>query len=324
MTLINREFQHFYRSKFLEIPTHLRSISIKDTHIRYEKIIRKLIRDRNVSFRNFRHTIDSISNEDCVEIPSKIYKPGELTKYLKEFNSLKAYLRKDFNLIESSNFSVEAEGGGHIHVSTDFLRKGNLIKIKHISDPQYKDPTIVKLFYDNLLIFQMNNPWLHWSFNSPVDNINSFINFYESLNFLKKPTIESLTPNYEWFTSSNKIVVNHRIYPCMSNPPIKYRNSFNTIEFRMFIMPRNLDENLLHIEFAHKVTNYLWDLTKKGIKLDLKFNSRSMYKKLTYEDSLKGLHKIMKTLDIEKSQYKMKVDLLKQRYSYKSYKSLLN
>lgn len=244
---------------------------------------------------------------------------------IQEFKKLSIIMNK-FDCIESSrSHNNHLEGGGHIHVDygdmfgdlgygNDYSYHQYLNEIKcDVSRKVFLDHDhlnylslfrqnfnyskynkhkeyINNLFADftwNLITFMMNNPWIAWAFNAPNDNDTA-----------KSPLLNSggVERDIEDIRSiglqrTKEFTIDHKEYS------VVLRQELQTFEFRFFGMPKCEKELELHIDLAHAIFKYCFDLTVKGVKLRRKLSPYDLMD-ITYRKALNELKKVCTQLKI--------------------------
>lgn len=147
---------------------------------------------------------------------------------------------------------------------------------KHIKNIEYEEIGEYKdnyvNFYKKLENYIINNPSIAWCFLSPYDNDSAKIN----------------------------------------NDVIKYREGEGSyIELRFFMMPRNVKELELHIDFSQALINNLGK-----IKVE-KSNNKSL-NSYTFAESLENITKVCEEINFDFNRLVEvgKIDLLKQRHKF--------
>jgi len=233
---------------------------------------------RSDFFRSLGEIVESVQNDsDCIETPTDQFSIKDLKEYSKNYLDIqKLMLNK--HLKESSNYkTIENEGGGHIHLSTDILER----------------KTDFDRFLKNMYIFSINYPELNWIFNNPFDkdNANSLLNSeYEFHQTFLDPESNDIDKTY----------------------PIIYRQAYETIEFRFFMMHRSLEESLLHIRIAVSIYNYLFNIEQKSKKLYLKYTDVDQFPK-TFNQAKNNALELFKLLKLSKEDIKY---IKKERFKF--------
>jgi len=247
----------------------------------------------------------------CIEITNehKYYRINQRKTFFKDLK----ILEKEIKLLPTTHNEeyLERDGGGHIHLSFDSIEE-------HLRDK----------FLENLYILSINNPELNWAFNNPHDiyAANSLLQFKGSM--LVKPGYGELNSFgfYHYISSKYKkidylgLLQNATKVSLEKAFPIIYRDVMETIEFRFFMMPRDQHETELHFDLAISIYNYIYNITKKGEKLNLKYNKMKELKEITFEQAKKNLLNTFKILGLSQKDIslvkKIKFPIMKTRYSF--------
>jgi hypothetical protein len=266
------------------------------------------------------------------EIPTPIVtNQADVTRYFNEFKSF----------VDASNLTIDINeakhglGGCHIHMDVSKLRIN-----------KRKD------FIRNMIVFITNNPQLNWGFNDVNDNDNAnsllceekesarYI-FNGDFIFVRKPQIHHVTASVSFNddenlkVDDNELIIKGSKYykfarhtsplrvflfdPINVEPHkhfgIRYNNGYKTVELRIFDMPKNLTQHLLHHEVATAIYNYCLDKTNQGIKLKLK------YKKFTdinqsKTTAIKEFKATMTLLGISNTRTKEQIENIHTRYQW--------
>jgi hypothetical protein len=223
-------------------------------------------------------------DSDCIELPSRKYTFSQLKEYNEAYLKVEK-LMLDIGQKPSSDYeTIENEGGGHIHIGLQFLKYG-------------KERN---LFIRNMNIFSINYPELSWIFNNPYDKDNSI----------------SLLDNAECMG-----IINNVCQPNKDNGII-YRDCYNTMELRFFMMHRSLEESHLHLSLAFAIYNYLYRLTKKGTKLYMEYTDYDQFPK-TYAQACKNAINLFNLLGLSEEETntikKTRFRYMKQRFEHDKY-----
>lgn len=274
----------------------------------------------------YKWIIDNYYSDDCgCEVATPIVKSRKNVESF--FNEFKSFVTKS-NLTLNSDKANNLLGGCHIHM--------DLAKFVTVNKKT--------LFLRNIAIFMTNNPQLNWGFNDLEDNINANSLFY---GYEPKPTIFS---NYRDYGLLNNLNIPHKHtndnnvikknspyykfryekYPYnafIHNPldvtlykryAIRYNSEYNTIEFRIFGMPKTLNQHVLHYDVARAIYLYCEDATLKGKRLKLIVDKETKY---TLEESLDRFLNCMKTLKINKNRVGQMIKNIKARYEWDGYEN---
>lgn len=244
----------------------------------------------------------NFQSDDCgCEIPTPIVNnKKEVITYFKQFKRFVVSHNLTINIADA-----KCGGGGcHIHKDISFMT-----------------PSQKKLFIKNVGVFFINYPELNWGFNDVNDNINanSLLNDYSSY---EKSNYMSHNINIAFIDH------NDLLYPYNNNNPIvkkfgydnnpinlflayptklilkkrfamKYNKDYKTVEFRIFDMPKTLNQHLLHDDVATAIYNYCYKLTMKKQLLKLEYTKFSDYK-FSVKNSITRFNKVMDLLKISK------------------------
>lgn len=222
-------------------------------------------------------------DSDCIEIPSVKLLLSKLNVFDNNYIKIKELLFKE-KIKESSCYArIQDEGGGHIHLS-----------LKYVAGK------IRKNFYRNMVIFSINNPELAWVFNNPFDKDNS-------LSMLKTHDYIKLERSIRNDSKRNGLI---------------FSDSYNTIEFRFFMMHRNLEECHLHLRLSIAIYNYLFNLSNRQIKLYLKYTDLDQFP-ATFTQAKNNILELFKTLQVSDSDIKYikkeRFKFMKQRFDSDAY-----
>jgi hypothetical protein len=246
-------------------------------------------------------------DSDTIECSSKKYtfKINDLKPFFSEYNKLKNIMLKEGFKPSTCYKEIENEGGCHIHLST--------LKIKRLN--------LLDEFLYNLHIFFINNPELSWLFNNPHDNeIFSPL----ALNNLWHDGIRVKRLNI------NDHLKNNSFYLLSKNSSILYRRGYDTIEFRLFMMPRNNDEFRLHLNLVVAIYNYIFKLTKNKIKLKSKYkltnNPKNIFINHSFKNAYNNIFETFNDIGLSKKDInlikKIKLPFMKFRYKHDEYYKL--
>ncbi len=98
---------------------------------------------------------------------------------------------------------------------------------------------------------------------------------------------------------------------------INYRPDLKTIEFRIFDMPENLTQHILHTEVAQKIFNYCFKKATKNEKIELNISS-DFFDNTTEESSIKRFKESMKIIKVDPSRCKTQMRNISQRFEWNS------
>lgn len=152
----------------------------------------------------------------------------------------------------------------------------------HISPINYKDDMY------NFILDGYNRPYLDWMFNDPIDNINGCFSHIYLRNIHRM--------NFSYLT-----------YFDFKRMPFAPRRFFETVEYRIFDMPRTEEQFMEHIEFAIRHFN----LTKK--RTDIILDRKSCKKQ-----AIKNFRNLIEKLELDWNIYKKYVKNFEKRFSIKS------
>lgn len=166
------------------------------------------------------------------------------------------------------------------------------IDLKKLNDMHSDLPGI---FVNRIAILLCKFPSAVWAFLSPNDN------------------------------NSSRIVYNKEVNVYSKGDMLTYSSSYDKLELRFFMMPRNSNEAHLHYDFAMAILKHtLHELVKDYEKAhvpssNFKFDALSL-KTITYENAIKNLKKLCKIIkfDFKRIEDARKLELLEERISYGS------
>lgn len=176
------------------------------------------------------------------------FKLNNLNKFLLNYDILNNILKeKNFEISTLYDNDISNDGGGHIHLSLSRVNKKGL--------------NFKLVFMKNMYLFFIKNPWLNWLFNQPYDtyNANSMLienNQYEQSDMRDLETL--------WYNIIKDNPLTNELSKCL---PLLYREFYQTIEFRLFMMPRNNDELILHFNLAICIYNHIFTKTENYFKI---------------------------------------------------------
>jgi len=249
---------------------------------------------------------DAETDDDVFECPTKHFfntRVIDLQYFI--HNNYKDLLKlfKEVGFKPSSCYkNIENEGGGHIHLSQDRLFE--------------QSEKFQNLFRYNMIVFCANFPELNYLMNNPHDNYNAnrFLvnrkvynrNFKTGRAFYSKPRISAL----KQLKFGCLYGFNNKCFP------IIFRQ--NTIEFRLFIMPRTLNELKFHFNIAFSIYEMIWNTTlnnKRIINLKRKVT--------TFKESCKFSKEMFKLIKLNKEEIlfieKFKMPFMKFRFEHDEY-----
>lgn len=228
---------------------------------------------------------NNFESDDCgCEVPSpKATTKEQAIKYFNQFN----------RFVNKTNLTIDIRkafcglGGCHIHMDVGYMTRDKR-----------------KLFIENVGIFLTNNPQLNWGFNDPNDNYNanSMLNRdpYSS-RFRPKKQIESFLKK-----------------PLNSIPKkfaLRYNEGYGSLELRIFDMPKNLKQHILHCDVAQAIYHKCLRKTNRNEVFKLKYNNKSEYK-CTLKQAITKLNQSLKSLGIDTERCKEQTVNIEYRYYY--------
>ncbi len=236
---------------------------------------------------------EKFESDDCgCEVPTPIIQnKKDVTRYFNEFESF----AKSLNLKININEAKCALGGCHIHMNVSDMKT-----------------SLRELFVKNVGIYLTNNPQLNWGFNDVNDNWNA--NSLLSLPHDASPTSNTTEYIISETPKGQKIVDKYKhdkspLRTFLDAPldivlykyfAVKYNTGYETIEFRIFDMPKNLKQHLLHYNVATAIYNHCYKAAVKGQLLKLKYTNITQYK-FTLKQAITNFDKEMKRLGIAKA-----------------------
>jgi hypothetical protein len=187
-------------------------------------------------------------DSDALEVTPHCYNRfnfKDTNNYYDRVKELEIYLKKYHKLKPSSCYpeALDCEAGGHIHID-----------LTKVSKTLRKNS-----FLRNLYVFIINNPELNWLLNGPYDLFNGSMLSTNWEELLEEP--EQASKEFS----------------------VIYRQSYESIEFRFFIMPRNIQEHSLHLKIAYSIYKYIYDLTKSDRILNTYYSSLDQYPTKYYD-----------------------------------------
>ncbi len=260
----------------------------------FDAVVKKLSRKiSDVKWINNNYTSDGCG---C-EVSTNIIKSNSgVIKKFKEFN----------NFVNNNNLSIDITkatcglGGCHIHM-----------------DLSYMEEPFKERFLKNAAIFMTNNPELNWGFNDVNDNVNAnslltntaghdifgspilMTCFADDFNGWKiKPKDKTILKKFKNDRNPFKAFLAHPTHITLKkNFAIRYNEDYKTIEFRIFDMPKDLTQHLLHYDVAKAIYNHCYKQTEKNKLFNIKFHKQKDYY-FSLDYSIKQFNKTMKTLGI--------------------------
>ena len=211
-----------------------------------------------------------------VEVSTPVY--NEFDKYVEDYISFEKEM-KSAGFISSSIYYLYSEGMCHQNFGLRELKE-------KLRNEKYQQ------FCANLLHFVQQHPSICWTFLGPYDNHNAVIKgctdggndvFVEFENSKREVAYRCL--NFKDYDDDN----------CYERP-----SGFHTasrLELRFFMMPRNEKEMVCQYYFASCLLNYIFDITKKGKKIEFKKDLN--YKDYTYESAVDEITKVCHEIGFE-------------------------
>jgi hypothetical protein len=288
----------FYESIFGD--TRLDNASKSESMYRYKQ---------NDLPSKFKWIDDNYESDECgCEVATPIIKKLEdVTKYYKSF---KAFTNK-YGFTTNVNLAECGLGGCHIHLDLSWI----------------KDKELKRRLVSNIGLYLTNNPQLNWAFNDVNDNINannlllpnskrlrlrSITNFKGNPDYLK-PFLNDRFP-YRAF------ILNPLITDLFKNYCVRYNEDYDTVEFRIFDMPNDLDRHLLHYDVAMAIYKHCYKLSVKRKMIKPKFMDGNQVIQLKQNKALVMLKQSMKELGIAYKRVKDLEDNIATRYEWTTFK----
>ena len=134
---------------------------------------------------------------------------------------------------------------------------------------------------------------IHFDGQTDIHNVYNFLRTYPSISWLFLGYNDNETAVLKLGVSQHDCVVH-----C--------NNEYNTTELRFFMMPRNLKEFLVHIDFAQKLMLFIKDNKYKPII--------KKYSDYTYNKSVKELKEVCELINFPFKRLEFKLPILKQRF----------
>lgn len=255
-------------------------------------------------------------DDDCIEITNdqsnSIFSLPELhinnkQKTLSRLDKIeKIMFSKGFMYSTALSKNLERDGGGHIHLNF------NEVSLKGESNNDFEEK-----FLKNLYIFMTNNPEFNWCFNNPYDiyAANSYLKFTPWINYYHATKgNQSKLINFQTYLNTQDLL--EKCIP--KEHPVIFRQDFNSLEFRFFMMPRTKEERNLHFNLAVCIYNYIFKITKTGTKLELKYNKLKELQYISLPQAKKNILTSMKLLGMFEEDIKLikkiKFPIMTQRY----------
>lgn len=234
---------------------------------------------RKFQKKGFKNAYD----DDCIEIPSP---PHRTYSGLKNY-FLKLHTEaKKMKLV--THKKKEMNGGGHIHLGLQYLRKGTL-----------RNRMIMNTLKDIT-----NRPYLNWIFNEWADDWNA----------------NSLTDSNEWM---NRLMTNDTTWIAqvgewnLKDYAIAFRPRLNTLEFRLFDAKKNWSEVKDHVDFAIAYYKYVLRKTRKYEKIQVSVRTQRHVKGYTYRKCVSEFNKLLDELKLPRRRYKKYLKRnLKERFKH--------
>jgi len=203
----------------------------------------------------------SYIDSSLLEIPSPILR---MPKLLKDYDKLQKDLLC-FNIVPSSEFCLEAEGGCHINVNLQDIKDKNLVE----KTMQY------------LQLYLLNNPCIVWAFTSYMDT-DSSSHSYDNIYCLCKGDFFTLRQGDG------------------DDVPQNCPEDISHVELRFFCMPYTTRQLAHNINFAQKLLRFCYEQAEKGYGDDIYVATlREMdihLCKTTLTEQMKKLKKVCKDI----------------------------
>ena len=257
----------------------------------------------------FKWIDDNYESDECgCEVATPIIrKLDEVTKYYKSF---KAFTNK-FGFSTNINTSEGGLGGCHIHLDLSWI----------------KDKSLKRKLASNIGIYLTNNPQLNWAFNDVNDNINANslllpnskrLRLRSVVNFEGNPVEfkEFLNDRYPY----RAFIVNPLITNIFKNYCVRYNEDYDTVEFRIFDMPNDLDRHLLHYDVAMAIYKHCYKLAVNNKMVKPKFIDGKQVIQLKQTKALAMLKQSMKELGITYKRVKDLEENIATRYEWSTFK----
>lgn len=244
----------------------------------------------------------------CIETPSPKYEgnPKGFIQFISDYRRIFKLMKKIRMVPSSHDGTVYNDGGGHIHISIERI-------LEHSgAEDDYENPgsTFVSRFIRNFYVSTINNPWVNWAFNSPIDNenANSLLTKCSEKNMrltrMSYSDSDELMPQEYAMVKKNweTLILEERekfLTGMEKNFPVIFRGTKQTLEFRFFCMPETEEELLLHFQVAKNWYEHIFKVTKEGQWLVPVFNHVDELKKIPYKKALSGLKKFCKEIGVD-------------------------
>lgn len=248
-------------------------------------------------------------SDNCgCEVSTPIIKTKQ--EVISHFNQFKSFAERNAMTLDI-NKAVCGLGGCHIHL-----------------DLSYMNLPFRKRFLRNMGVFFTNNPQLNWGFNDVNDdcNANSLLSEFRCEETTRKVSIN----NFVYFPhKSEKVKVflkdTKPLHLFLAHPThielykyfaIRYDPAYKTLEMRIFDMPKNLNQHLLHYDVAMGIYRYIYKLTEEKKKLKLVFTSNKEFKKITVDNAIGMLDTTLTSVGIPKHRTQEMRDNIATRYEW--------
>jgi hypothetical protein len=249
--------------------------------------------------------IENFDSDSCgIEISTPIIKSKESA--ITHFNDFKKFVDENNMTLDLAKAKC-CLGGCHIHLDVTKLS----IKKR-------------KLFIKNLAVFLSNNPQLNWAFNDPNDNINAnsllrTLDKVEDFRELWSLSTEKRDSVRAKFYNDESMLRGLLDYPMNISLhkkfAFRYNEDYKTVELRIFDMPKNLEQHILHSDVAQAIYHYCLAKTNKGILARQEYTNQDEYQ-VSLAESKRKFIKAMKDLkiDIKRTRHQMKI--MELRYEW--------
>lgn len=257
----------------------------------------------------FKWIDENYSADTCgCEVPTPVIK--KLKDVSRYYNSFKAFT-KQFGFTTSGEISEECLGGCHIHLDLSWI----------------KDTELKKRLVINIGKYLTNNPQLNWAFNEVNDNINANSLHIATSNRTGLGSStgfnDGIGKEYKEFRKDRNpfraFCFNPLNLDLYKNFCVRYNVDYDTVEFRIFDMPDNLERHLLHYDVAIGIYKHCYKLAvnKKIVKTEIKNGQQVVLMKQT--KAIEKLKKSMKEIGVA---YKRVKDLefnINTRYEWSKF-----
>lgn len=230
----------------------------------------------------------------------------DVTKY---YRSFKSFTRK-FGFTTDINKAMCGLGGCHIHLDLSWI----------------KETKLKEKLLRNITIFVTNYPQLNWAFNDVNDNTNAnsllIKNAYGDLSdvtdiMCDNSEVKRFFKDRYPFRAFIKKPLHIDLYKCFA---IRYNDSYDTVEFRIFDMPNDLERHLLHYDVAMGIYNYCLKLAQANKQIPILYTQELQIANIPYNVSIKQLKESMKTIGISYKRVKSLENNIATRYKWTEYK----